>query len=83
VGYKNENKNLFYLDQLKLLRSQLQIDKFSYFDSILATDFNLTCHYGSLEVILASLDIPVVENSQSNLYLIKLKEGMHQNQVLV
>ena len=59
-----------------------QINKFNYFDSILATDFNLTCHYGCLEVVFASLDFPVLQQT-SNLYLVKLKEGAHQNQVLV
>jgi hypothetical protein len=63
--------------------SKSNIDKFGYFDSILATTFNLSCHYGCLEVILASLDIPVLPNSPSNLYIVKLKEGAHSNQVLV
>jgi len=65
------------------MQSNSKIDKFGYFDSILATTFNLSCHYGCLETILASLDIPVLPNSPSNLYIVKLKEGAHSNQVLV
>ena len=59
--------------------SKSNIDKFGYFDSILATTFNLSCHYGCLEVNLASLDIPVQQTSPSNLYIVKLKEGAHSN----
>jgi hypothetical protein len=75
VSYKSEQISNYYIDQLKFIKSVSQINKFNYFDSILATDFNLTCHYGCLEVVFASLDIPTLQSS--NLYIVKLKEGAH------
>jgi len=79
VSYIPSSKELYELDHLSQLTST--VDKFEYFDSLLYTCYNVNCHFGYLRVELAHVDIPVLQKGE--LYLIKLKEGSHVNQVVV
>ena len=79
VSYIPRSKDLYELEHLSQLTSA--VDKYEYFDSLLYTCFNVSCHFGYLRVELAHVDIPVLK--QGELYLIKLKEGSHVNEVTV
>lgn len=79
ICYLPRSKDLYELDHLAQLTST--VDKYEYFDSLLFTSFNVSCHFGYLRVELAHVDIPVLKKGE--LYLIKLKEGSHVNEVTV
>jgi hypothetical protein len=58
VTYQPRSENLFDKSQFPLMQHPSKFDKFLYFDNLLATNFNFTCHYGYLQVTLAAVDIP-------------------------
>jgi hypothetical protein len=90
VGYTGLKLELFDLNQLTQIQHVSEFDKHEFFNSILFTNFNYLCHYGSLQVDLSAVDIPLdmeqlmlanttAGRSTQQLYLIKMKEQSHQN----
>jgi hypothetical protein len=97
LTYQGRSPKLFDLSQLEYMQQPSQFDKYEFFDGILRNDFTTDCHYGYIEIKLHALNIPHMpckdralsvggeeERRQiEELYLIKLKEGPHHNQVVV
>jgi len=77
VSYEPRDLTLFDLDVIKTLRTLSDMEKLVYFDQLLATDFNTTSHFGTFEVSLASVSLPASADPSQNLFMLKLKEGLH------
>lgn len=83
VTYTPRELPLFDLDLIKGMKTLSDTEKYLYFDQLLATDFNTTAHFGTLSVILKSVTLPQSAEANQNLYMLKVKEGLHQTQVLL
>ncbi|CDW87445.1 UNKNOWN [Stylonychia lemnae] len=81
-------------NDIEILREK---QKYLFFDSYLMNKFKNVCHFGYIFVQLKSIDIPKLtqinndqnqmnqqQNSQfQQLYLVKIREGIHQSQIIV
>ena len=83
VNYTPRDLTLFDLDLIKEMKTLSDLEKYQYFDQLLATDFNTTAHFGTLSVNLKGVTLPPSPDANQNLYMLKLKEGLHQTQVLL
>jgi hypothetical protein len=78
VTYTPRDLTLFDMDLIKEMKTLSDKEKYQYFDQLLATDFNTTAHFGTLSVNLKSVTLPQSAEANQNLYMLKLKEGLHQ-----